>query len=57
MSSVCGRNGTIGTTKGSGENETFVVKSNFALKVVAKVEGSKDGYIARVTRAPDNVTR
>lgn len=24
---------------------------------MAKVEGSKDGYIARVTRAPDNVTR
>lgn len=54
MSSVTERKGT---TKGSGENETFQSKANFSLKVVAKVEGMKDGYIARVTRAPDNVTR
>lgn len=57
MSSVTERKGTIGTTKGSGENEVFQSKANFSLKVVAKVEGMKDGYIARVTRAPDNVTR
>ncbi len=57
MSSVSERNGTIGTTKGSGENEVFQAKANFSLKIVAKVEGTKDGYTARVTRAPDNVTR
>ena len=57
MSTVAERRGTIGTVKGSGENETFQPKANFSLNIVAKVEGSKDGYIARVTRAPDNVTR
>ena len=25
--------------------------------IVAKVEGAKDGYVARVTRIPGNVTR
>lgn len=57
MSSVTERRGTIGSVKGSGENEVFQPKANFCLKIVAKVEGTKDGYIARVTRAPDNVTR
>ncbi len=57
MSSVSERNGTIGTVKGSGESEVFQAKANFCLKIVAKVEGTKDGYIARVTRAPDDVTR
>lgn len=57
MSSVTERRGTIGTVKGSGDNEVFQPKANFCLKIVAKVEGTKDGYVARVTRAPDNVTR
>ena len=57
MSNVTERKGTIGTTKGTGENELFTSKANFSLKIVAKVEGTKDGYIARVTRTPDNVTR
>lgn len=57
MSFVTERKGTIGTVKGTGENEVFTSKANFSLKVIAKVEGTKDGYIARVTRAPDNVTR
>ena len=57
MSSVTERRGTIGVVKGSGENESFQTKANFSLKIVAKVEGTKDGYIARVTRAPDNATR
>lgn len=52
MSSVTERRGTIGSVKGSGENEVFQPKANFCLKIVAKVEGTKDGYIARVTRAP-----
>lgn len=51
------RRGTIGVLKGNGENEIFQCKANFSLRIVAKVEGAKDGYIARVTRAPDNVTR
>jgi len=51
------RRGTIGVLKGNGENEIFQCKENFSLRIVAKVEGAKDGYIARVTRAPDNVTR
>lgn len=57
MSSVTERRGTIGVVKGSGENESFQAKANFSLKIVAKVEGTKDGYIARVTRAPDNASR
>lgn len=57
MSTVTERKGIIGTVKGTGENEVFQAKGNFSLKIVAKVEGTKDGYIARVTRAPDNVTR
>ena len=44
------RHGTIGVLKGDGENETFQYKANFNLRIVAKVEGAKDGYIARVTR-------
>ena len=55
--SVTERKGTIGTVKGSGETESFQAKANFSLKIVAKVEGIKDGYIARVTRSPDKVTR
>ena len=43
--------------RGSGENETFKARANFCLKVVAKVEGISDGYLAHVIRAPDNVTR
>lgn len=54
MSNITERRGTIGVLKGTGETQ---FKANFSLKVVAKVEGAKDGYIARVTRAPDNVTR
>lgn len=57
MTSVTERRGTIGTVKGVGENEVFQTKANFCLKIVAKVEGTNDGYIARVTRCPDNVTR
>lgn len=57
MSSIAERRGTVGTLKGTGESETFQAKANFSLKIVAKVEGKKDGYIARVTRAPDDVTR
>ena len=57
MSSVTERRGIIGTVKGSGETETFQAKANFSLRIVAKVEGVKDGYIARVTRSPDRVTR
>ena len=47
----------IDVVKGSGETETFQHKANFTLSIVAKVEGAKDGYVARITRAPDNVTR
>ena len=57
MSEITERRGTIGVLKGAGENEVFQQKANFALDIVAKVEGNMDGYIARVTRAPDNVTR
>lgn len=57
MSSVTVRKGTIGTLKGTGESESFQPKANFSLEIVAKVEDNKDGYIARITRAPDNVTR
>lgn len=57
MSAITERRGTIGTLKGTGESEVFQPKANFSLKIVAKVEGTKDGYIARVTHAPDNVTR
>lgn len=57
MATVAEKRGTIGTLKGVGENETYTSKANFSLEIVAKVEGCKDGYIARVTRAPDNVTR
>lgn len=55
--SVTERNGCIGVVKGSGDSETFLARGNFTLKIVAKVEGAKDGYLARVTRSPDNVTR
>lgn len=54
---VTERRGAIGVLKGSGEAEVFQIKANFSLKVVAKVEGAMDGYIGRVTRSPDNVTR
>ena len=57
MSNITERCGIIGVLKGTGEPETFQFKVNFSLKVVAKVERAKDGYIARVTRAPDNVYR
>lgn len=57
LMSVTERNGSIGIVKGSGENETFNPRGNFVLKIVAKVEGAKDGYVARVTRCPDSVTR
>ena len=55
--SVIERNGPIGILKGTGENEIFHPRGNFALKIVAKVEGAKDGYVARVTHSPDNKTR
>lgn len=55
--SVTERNGCIGVVKGKPEAEIFHARGNFTLKVVAKVEGAKDGYVARVTRYPDNVTR
>ena len=55
--SVTERKGSIGVLKGSGESEVFIPRANFSLKVVAKVEGKKDGYIARVTRSPDSATR
>ena len=51
------REGAIGIVKGNGETENFQLKANFSLVIIARVEGSKDGYIARITRAPDNVTR
>ena len=57
MSSISERGGVLGTVKGNGETETFLPKANFSLVIIAKVEGSEDGYIARITRAPDNVTR
>lgn len=57
MSSVTERCGTIDTIKGTCQNEVFQAKANFSLRIVAKVEGTKDGYIACITRAPDNVTR
>ena len=57
MSNITERLGTIGVLKDIGETETFQFKANFSLKVVAKVEEAKDGYITRVTRAPDNVSR
>ena len=57
MSSICERGGVLGTVKGNGGTETFFPKANFSLTIIAKVEGSKDVYIARITRAPDNVTR
>ena len=49
----------IGMVKGSGETERFQHQANFTLTtcIIAKVEGAKDGYVARITRAPDNVTR
>ena len=47
MSNITERRGIIGVLKGTGETETFQFKANFSLKVVAKVEGAKDGYIAR----------
>ena len=54
---VTKRDGCIGLVKGSGENEFFHARANFTLEIIAKVEGAKDGYIARVTRSPDNVSR
>ena len=54
MSSVTERRGTI---KGLEKMEVFQPKANFCLKIVAKVEGTKDDYIAHVTQAPDNITR
>ncbi len=54
---VVERKGMIGIVKGSGETETFQPRGNFSLKVVAKVEGENDGYLGRITRMPDNVTR
>ena len=54
---VVERGGCIGLVKGSGENEVFNARGNFTLKLVAKVEGARDGYVARITRAQDNVTR
>ena len=57
MSNITERRGIIEILKGTGETETFQFKANFSLKVIAKVEGTKDGHIARVTRAPDNVSR
>ena len=47
----------IGLVKGSGETEVFHERATFSFKIVAKVEGASDGYVARVTRMPDNVTR
>jgi len=55
--SISERDGAIGLIKSNGEEETFQQKANFSLVIVAKVEGSKDGYVSRITRAPDNVTR
>ena len=40
--------GSIGILKGTGENETFHPRGNFPLKIVAKVEGAKDGYMLHV---------
>ena len=57
MSQLVERRGSIGVVKGTGDNEVFNCKANFGLEIVAKVEGKKDGYIARVTRVPDNVPR
>ena len=57
MYNITERRGIIWVLKGTGETETFQFKANFSLKVVAKVEGARDGYIARVTSAPDNVSR
>ena len=57
MSTVTEKDGTIGITKGTGENEVFHTRGNFTLTIVSKVEGAKDGYIARVTRSPDQVSR
>lgn len=53
---VVERDGNIGIVKGSGENKIFHPRGNFTLKIVAKVGGAKDGYVARITRAQDNVT-
>ena len=55
--SVTVRRGVIGVVKGSGDTETFQSRGNFSVEVVAKVEGTLDGYLARVTRAPDGVSR
>ena len=55
--SVTEKNGCIGVVRGTGDSEKFLAKGNFSLSIVAKVEGARDGYLARVTRAPDNVTR
>jgi len=55
--SVAIRRGVIGIVKGSGDTETFQERGNFSLEVVAKVEGALDGYLARITRAPDGVSR
>ena len=52
MSTVTERKGTIGTTKGTGESELFTSKANFSLKIVAKVEGTKDGYTLLVLLEP-----
>ena len=49
---VTERNGSIGVVKGSGDSEMFHQRGNFVLKIVVKVEGGKDGYVARVTRLP-----
>ena len=46
--SVVERGGNIGIVKGSGENEIFHPRGNFTLKIVAKVEGAKDGYVHNI---------
>jgi len=51
------RDGAIGLIKDNGKEETFQQIANFSLEIEAKVEGSKDGYVGTITRAPDNVTR
>ena len=57
MPKLVERRGAIGIVLGSGDNESFKRKTDFSLQIVAKVEGAKDGYVARVTRIPGNVTR
>ena len=56
MMSIIERDGCVGIEKGSAD-KVFNQRGNFTLKIVAKVEGGKDGYIARVTRCPDDITR